>query len=172
VGCKLDALATLHDGIPVPEYDAHVPWLIDEQGLFRLIPRDAFTISLGGWPMLQFTLLGVAGTFGFNFVTHPDRKLIEVQFENDDETTIHQTFRDISVILRRQLGPPNSRNFPDDELRWDDGRIMVDNGISDGYLYLLGTNVTTHTFSVRYFRVNAGQVLVLGNGQVVVLGNN
>ena len=145
----LDALAELHDGMPVPEYGAHVPWLITEPELYRLIPADVFTVSPGGWPMLGFTLLGVTGVFAFNFVTHHEHKLIEVQLHNDDESSLRESFRDASARLRERLGDPNRMDMPEyNHLLWRDERVWVKNIISTGHPDPPGRAVTSHILSV------------------------
>jgi hypothetical protein len=53
-----------HSQIPVAEYETQIPWLISENELYNYIPRDEFTFSSTGWPMLQFTILGITSVFG------------------------------------------------------------------------------------------------------------
>jgi hypothetical protein len=133
VAGDLGALAALHDGVPVPEYGAFVPWLIDERELYLLIPRGKFSESVGGWPLPQFTLLGVTAVFGFNFITDPARRFAEVQVYNDDSESMRESFRSSSEALRKQLGVPNSMDMLEfDHLRWEDGRVWVDNSIATG----------------------------------------
>src|SRR5262245_16330026 len=145
---ELDSLVSLHTGILVREYGVHVPWLITEPELYQLIPQSAFAISDGGWPMLQMTLLGVTGEFGFNFGTHPEGKLLELCLSNHDESSLRQTFRDTSAILRNSLGTPNVVDFPDEHLRWHNGWLSVDNAIETGHLCRTGQDVTYHSLSV------------------------
>lgn len=145
------AQSALHDGIPVPEFDAFVPWLIHEPDLYRLIPEGAFTVSVGGWPLLRFTLLGVKAVFGFNFVTDRARRLTEVQvFDSTPEAMRRRrAFRVSSAALRSQLGPPNVVDSPEfDHLRWDDGRVWIDNAITTGRPGLVATPITWHSLSV------------------------
>ena len=144
---KSTGLADLHDGIVVPEYEAFIPWLIEKPDLFRLIPSTNFSVSIADWPMLQMTLFGFAGVFGFNFATHPEEKLIEVQFQNFDTPNLQETFLESADRLRECLGTPNVMDSPL-HLRWDDGVILVNSAISSGQFPLLGRTATTHRLSV------------------------
>jgi|GEM_PF-3034841 len=120
-------LASLHDGIDIPEYASRVPWLITQAELLRYVPQEALSISPGGWPLLQFTCLGVPAAFAFNFVNHPEFKLLGVQFNEPAPENIERVFRDTSAVLRVRLGDPNAVDQPDcHHLMWRDGRVWVD----------------------------------------------
>ncbi|HTA64896.1 MAG TPA: hypothetical protein VK753_05275 [Xanthomonadaceae bacterium] len=98
----------LREGIPIPAFGITIPWLISQGDLFRLIPEDKFQIALCGGPsMLRFELLGFKALFWFNFVTHPDGQLIEVQFRNDKPRARNRTYRKAAVALVKSLGKPN-----------------------------------------------------------------
>jgi hypothetical protein len=127
-------LIRLHEGIDVPEYGTHIPWLITEAELFQYAP-GAFTYSSCGWPQLRFSLLGVTATFGFNFVTHPEAKLVGVQLDHCHEETADESFRTTSEALLANLGQPTKVDQPDFyHLRWRDDRLSVDNSVSDGLM--------------------------------------
>ncbi len=161
MGHALTTMASLHDGIPVPEFDVRIPWLISERELFEFIPRAAFNVTYPGWPQLRFTLLGVNGEFAFNFVTHYRRKLLEVRMRNDDEATFHDTFCESAECLRRRLGDPNSIDMPNSyHLRWDDGRVSVDNHVdTPDHPVLPGLGLISHTLSVfARFGLTLGRV--------------
>lgn len=143
-------LSDLHAGIYVPEFGTRVPWLITENELFEYIPKDNFTFSLAGWPMLQCSILGVRALFGWNFVTHPDERLIELQFENSDQETIKQTVLAVSDALREHLGEPNVVSLPENQ-RWQDEHILVINRIGTGYRPLLKKTLTSHRLQVVFF---------------------
>lgn len=120
-------LAQLHDGIDIPEYATRVPWLITQPELYGLVPPEAFTASPGDWPMLRFTLLGVTATFGFNFRSHPEGRLLGVDFNDPDEKGIDERFRGASVALLARLGDPNDVNMPEyHHLMWRDEHVWVD----------------------------------------------
>ena len=135
----------------MPEFAVFVPWLILESDLYRLIPERAFTDSVGGWPMLRFTLRGVTAVFGFNFVTDDAGRFTEVQRLNDalDAMRKRRSFRSASATLREHLGPPNVVDMPEfDHLRWDDGRVWVDNAITTSRSAPAAKQVTRHSLSV------------------------
>ncbi|MDG4596692.1 MAG: hypothetical protein P9F75_13565 [Candidatus Contendobacter sp.] len=135
----------------MPELGAFVPWLIREPDLYPLIPEGAFTISVGGWPMLRFTLLGVTAVWGFNFVTDQDGRFTEVQVHNNAPEALRKrrSFRCSSAALRGHLGPPNVVDMPEfDHLRWDNGRVWVDNSITTGRPGLSAKPVTWHSLQV------------------------
>lgn len=121
------SLTELHDGIEVTEFAARVPWLITRSDLFRYLPAHALTESAGGWPQLPFTLLGVTATFAFNFVTHPEGRLLEVAFSEPADETTDSTFRTNSAALSDRLGPPNAVDNPNHyHLMWRDSRVWID----------------------------------------------
>jgi hypothetical protein len=121
-------LDTLNCGIPVPEHQTVIPWLISERDLYRLIPKDQFEFSSGGWPMLRFTLRGVRELFGWNFVTDPEARFTEIQFSNSDVNSLNETFTSTSTLLRRHMGDPN-RIDGRTQLLWDNDRVWIDNSI-------------------------------------------
>lgn len=119
-------LTHLHDGIEVPEYATCVPWLITEPQLREYLPAGALATSRGGWPLLTFTLLGVSATFGFNFVWHPESRLLGVQFDAPTGADIDAVFAANATALRSRLGEPNAVNHPDfHHLMWRDNRVSV-----------------------------------------------
>ncbi len=121
------SLVGLHDGIEIPEYSTHIPWLIDKPELCKYVPAEALAVSDGHWPQLQFTLLGVPATYSFNFVTHPESKLLEVQFYQPALEDIEDAFRKASDALRECLGPPNEIDRPEyHRLLWRDDKVWVD----------------------------------------------
>lgn len=124
----LESLSQFHDGIRVDDFDVHVPWLVSEAELFDLIPEKAFSRSIAGWPMLQFTLLGVKALFGFNFVTHHDSKFVEVQFHSDDTDSIEETLRDSSRHLLEQLGASGQTQNPE-LLLWSDDHVKIEDSL-------------------------------------------
>jgi hypothetical protein len=121
------ALTQLHDGIEVPEHATRVPWLITEPRLGEYLPTGALAASRGGWPQLQFTLLGVNATFGFDFVTHPEARLLAVAFDSPACEDIGKVFGANSAALRDRLGDPNAVDLPGHHhLMWRDERVWVD----------------------------------------------
>jgi hypothetical protein len=119
-------LTHLHDCIHIPEYGVGIPWLITASELTTYIPAGALTTSSGGWPQLRFTLFGITATFGLNFVSHPESKLLGVEFHNPADDT-DATFRINSAALRRHLGDPNEIDNPEHHhLMWRDARVWVD----------------------------------------------
>lgn len=118
-------LTQLHDGIGVPEYATRVPWLITEPQLGEYFPAGALVRSRGAWPQLQFTLLGVNATFGFDFLTHPEFRLLAVAFDASVGEDIGEVFGANSAALRDRLGDPNAVNLPDHQLMWRDERVWV-----------------------------------------------
>jgi len=143
-------VARVRAGIPIPEHDVVVPWGATESDLFALIPRTAFARSLGGWPTLRFTLLGIEGVFGFNFVTHPERRLIEVALASGeewlraaDEKWFRREFTRLSRLLRRAMGKPNWIDLPRKRhRRWGNWSLWVDLAVERGYYSLLGGEFT------------------------------
>ena len=118
-------LSQLHDEIEVPEYATRIPWLITRSELATYVPA-AFTTSSGGWPKLRFTLLGVTADYGFNFVSHPESKLLEVRFDEPDHEDIEEAFRATSAALREHLGNPNQVDHPEyHNLWWRDDHVWV-----------------------------------------------
>jgi hypothetical protein len=120
-------LASLHSGIDVPEYATHIPWLITEAELSERFPAGALCTSPGGWLQLRFTILGVNAVFGFNFVSHPEGRLLKVQFCAPAGPEVDEVFAANAATLRGELGEPNSVDLPDcHHLRWGDDRVSVD----------------------------------------------
>ncbi len=97
--------------------------------------------------MLHFTLLGVDATFCFNFVSHYQGKLIEVRLDNHDRSSMRRTFRAATTAIVERLGPPNTVEAPW-QLRWNDGRLWVENSILTGRTLPAGRKVVSHTLSV------------------------
>lgn len=121
------ALNQLHTGIDIPEYATRVPWLITESQLGDYLPVGQLAASPAGWPMLRFTLLGVTDTFGFNFVSHPERRLIGVAFQHPAGDDIAAVFSSNAAVLRDRLGDPNHHDRPDFHyLMWRDRRVWVE----------------------------------------------
>ena len=142
----------------MPEYGVVVPWGVTESELFTLIPAAKFKRSLGGWPVLHFTLLGVEGDFGFNFVTHPKGKLIKVKLANDetqlradDRVWRSLEFTRLRRLLQRKLGRPTfdkTRRTSQPYLFWDSGDMWVDLRVEHGYYCLLDGEFTDLSLSV------------------------
>ena len=116
------SLTDLHQGIIVPEHSVVVPWLESRRSLYRYIPREHFTFSTGGWPQLRFTCLGIHADFAFNFVTHPERRLVAVDMAVDD--SVISTMDGLPTSLVAALGDPTYRHTHD--FRWVDEQIVVD----------------------------------------------
>jgi hypothetical protein len=143
-------VAGFRAGVHVPEHNVVVPWGVTESDLFALIPRTAFARSLGGWPTLHFTLLGVESVFAFNFVTHPEGRLVEVALSSGeerlraaDENWFRREFTRLSRLLRRAMGKPNWIDLPRSRhLRWGNWRLWVDLAVERGYYSLLGGEFT------------------------------
>jgi hypothetical protein len=118
-------LTQLHDGIEVPEYATRVPWLVTKPQLREYLPAGALSESRG-WPLLRFTLLGVNATFGFNFIWHPESRLLAVGFDAPTGADIDAVFAANATALRSRLGEPNTVNHPDSHhLMWRDERVWV-----------------------------------------------
>ena len=144
---RLMPLADIHEGFDVPEYGTWVPWLITRSELFRYIPEKLCTVSAGGWPKCQFTLFGVTANFAFNFVIHPERRLLGLQFNEPDSETIEDSFRATSARLREHLGEPNAVNHPGfPHSLWRDDRVWVNHkaGVPDP------PAVRSHTLEIHY----------------------
>jgi hypothetical protein len=93
----------------------------------------------------------VTATFGFNFVTHPEAKLVGVQFSPFDQETAEESFRKTSEALRTNLGDPNEVDHPDFyHLRWRDDRLSVDNSIAEALLPDGETRGKVHSLCVFY----------------------
>ena len=144
-------LERFRDGILVPEFGIRIPWRITESELYQYIPHEAFTFSIAGWPLLNCTILGISGSWGFNFVTHPHAKLVEVAIQNLDRRTIQKTFARASKVLIDLLGSPNSVNLPSSNQRWSDDWGFVANSVHIGYFALLRRRRKSHSVKV-FFR--------------------
>ncbi len=115
-------LEQLHHGILVPEYSLSVPWLVSPRSLYRYIPRKHFRFSPAGWPLLRFTCLGINAEFGFNFVSHPEGRLVSLQMIVDDSPI--STRDGVPTQLLDALGRPNRNET--NYFRWFDDQIVVD----------------------------------------------
>lgn len=124
-------LTLFHQGIYIPEYQTTVPWLITEPELTLYIPRENILYSIAHWPGAEFTLFGLKKKFSFNFVTHKEGKLVEVQFYNDNKETMHRTLTEFSSQLRSVLGKPNEVDLSD-SIMWMDESITIINTLSEG----------------------------------------
>jgi hypothetical protein len=114
-------LKPLHLGIAVPEHSVTVPWLISRRSLYRYIPRKHFCFLLGPNPLLNFTCLGIAGGFVFDFVSHPNLKLTGITLKVDD--TPIATERAVPIQLLNHLGLPRSRDTH--IFNWSDDKVGV-----------------------------------------------
>lgn len=123
-------LSQLHDGIDVPEYLVRIPWLITRAELYDFIPRMFFKTSAGGWPKLRFTLLGVTADFAFNFVSHPESRLLGVVRSGSDDDPIDELFSQAAPVLRDRLGNPPAVDFPDHHQMWRDDHVWVNHSVS------------------------------------------
>ena len=113
---------TLVDGIFIPEYGVLVPWGIQRDALFRLIPRSAFRRT-GHWPTLRFTLFGVTCVHGFNFCRGDG--LHAVQF--DCRAPRRRTYRRYANQLIAALGRPNFVDYSTGgQQTWLFGRTVVE----------------------------------------------
>ncbi len=143
----IKALVELREGIPIPEYDVVIPWLIDKGHFLKLIPKEAKLRFYKGWPLLSFTLLGIHATFRFDFVTHYKQKLISVNFSNNDQSSMRLLFKTASNALIERLGPPNIVGSAW-IMRWDDDFLRVDNRISVGRKMPENRRVISHDLSI------------------------
>jgi len=116
------SLESYHPGVVVPEHSVTVPWLVSRRSLYRYIPRKHFRMSAGNWPVLEFTCVGVTREFAFNFVAHPDSKLVGIQMLVDEIPI--PTENAVPTELLRHLGSPRRRDTH--IFRWWDDEIVVD----------------------------------------------
>lgn len=146
---KINILSQFDHEIPIPEHNVCIPWLITESELFEILPPCAFhTPAIEGWPILEFTLLGIKALFSLNFQAHPDGKLIKVGINDINETSICGNFQNYSAQLLEHLGPAeNQYNLPNSQRWWND-RVTVKNAIISVQLGDSDQAVMMHAFDV------------------------
>jgi hypothetical protein len=115
-------LSQLHQGISIPEHSTVVPWLSTRKSLYQHIPRKHFGYSPNNWPILRFTCLGIHADFAFNFASHPEGRLVELQMLVDD--SVISTINGLPVALSTALGRPTREDTND--FRWYDEQVVVD----------------------------------------------
>ncbi len=119
-------LDCVHDGFDIPEYGVRVRWLVTRGELCDAHLPGVLSTPDGGWPLLRFTCLGVAAAFRFNFVTHPESRLLGLRSDDATPEDIDRVFRGNAATPRDRLGEPNEGNWPDSRnLMWRDGRVRV-----------------------------------------------
>jgi hypothetical protein len=124
-------LNDFHLGIEIPEHGVFLPWLISESELYHAIPRNHFSFSPAGWPLLRFTVLGIDATFGFNFVTDPGERLLGISYSDHDEELMEARFARLSLILANQL--PESTCSDEKSQMWFDDKVVIDHSIREDY---------------------------------------
>lgn len=142
---------SLSQGIDIPNLNIFIPWLISKDELFEIIPYSYFVMSQGSeWPTLRFSLLGFAAAWGFNFVSHSESKLTELQFRNDKLHSPKRTYRRSQSKLQNSLGRPNfvDHGFLGQQI-WNIDNIWVDNHLAKGLRLRSMQTVPVHFLSVR-----------------------
>lgn len=121
---RLTTLACLHHGIDIAEYGVFIPWLVTQGELYERLPSAVVPVSPEWWPRLRFTCLGVTAGFDFNFVAHPERRLVGIRFDEPVARGASRTFRNDASIIRARLGPPNTVDQPT-HMAWRDSSVSV-----------------------------------------------
>jgi hypothetical protein len=124
-------LNDFHLGIEIPEHGVFLPWLISESELYLAIPRDHFSFSSGGWPLLRFTALGIDAIFGFNFVTDPSERLLQIMYSEFDDQLMEERFSRWSLILANHLPEPTCSD--EKSQMWYDDKVVIDHSIRESY---------------------------------------
>ena len=98
--------------------------------------------------MLRFDLLGFEAQFWFNFVSHSDGKLTEVQFWNEKPKARNRTYRKAAAALKTSMGKPNVVDMSRwGQQTWRFGDLKVSNYISKWRQPREGRKGIAHTLS-------------------------